>query len=92
MAVLRMTITKTDSDPIDVVAGPKQQVAFERSRKKSMGAAFAGGGVFAEDLYWLAWKSEVDMAVREGASPVPLFDAWMDTIIDVEVSDDVDPT
>jgi len=85
MALLTMTVIREDGTREKVTAGPKQQVAFERARKKGMGAAFAGDGLFMEDVLFLAWLADKDATAKAGGT-VPLFDVWLDTVADVDMS------
>lgn len=83
MPVMRMTVVHPDRE-VEVEAGPKQQVAFEKHHKKGIGAAFTSE-LRMSDIYWLAWKCEQDHVAKHGGDPVPLFDAWLDQIVDVRL-------
>ena len=90
MPVINMVVVHDDGSELDVKAGPKQQIAFERHHKKGLGSALTGDNMHVADLYWLAWKSEVDHNAKHGGSPVPLFDVWIDTLEDVRLGEDDD--
>ena len=83
MPVINMTVKYADGTESKVVAGPKQQIAFEQARKKGLGSAFNGTDLYVEDLYWLAWKADFDATIKGGGVAVP-FDAWLDNVADVE--------
>ncbi len=91
MPVIRMTVVHDDESRVEVVAGPKQQVAFERHHKRGLGAALTGDNMHVQDMYWLAWKAECDHVAKNGGTPVPLFDAWLDQLVDVELEADEGP-
>lgn len=90
MPIINMKVTYADGTESTVTAGPKQQIAFEKHRKKGLGSAFSGGDLYVEDLYWLAWKADTDARVKAGQT-AQLFDAWLDEIADVEASGGADP-
>jgi len=91
MATINLTIVRDDGSRDIVTAGPKQQIAFEKARKKGLGSAFSGDNLYVEDLYWLAWRADTDATVKNGGTGL-LFDAWLDTIADVEAGGGADPT
>ena len=91
MAIINMTIVRDDGTRDVVTAGPKQQIAFEKARKKGLGTAFSGGDLYVEDLYWLAWRADSDATIKAGGT-AELFDAWLESIADVEAGGGADPT
>lgn len=91
MPLFNMTVVRADGSKDVVVAGPKQQIAFEKARKKGLGSAFNGSNLYIEDVYWLAWKADSDATIAGGGTATT-FDVWLDEITDVELSGSTDPT
>lgn len=58
---------------------PRVVVDFERFYKTGIGKAFADEQRL-EHVYWLAWTAE-----RHAGTTVPPFDAWLATVLDVEL-------
>lgn len=83
MPVINMTVKYVDGTESKVTAGPKQQIAFEKARKKGLGSAFNGTDLYVEDLYWLAWKADFDETIKAGGV-ADVFEAWLDRVADVE--------
>lgn len=90
MPVINLTVVRGDGERTPLVAGPKQLHEFETTKKKGLGSAFSGDDIYLSDLYYIAWLSDKAAAKREGRT-IPLFDAWLDEITDVEMATG-DPT
>lgn len=58
---------------------PRVLVDFERFYKTGIGKAFAEEQRL-EHVYWLAWTAE-----RHSGTIVPVFDTWLDSVLDVEL-------
>lgn len=85
MTKWRIKVTKTDGSVGDYEVTPRTVVAFERYFKTGLAAAFSNDQKM-EHLYWLAWDAE-----RVAGHVVPLFDKWLETIVAVDLADDVAP-
>lgn len=85
MTKWRIKVTKTDGSIGDYEVTPRTVVAFERFFKTGLAAAFSNDQKM-EHLYWLAWDAE-----RVAGHVVPLFDKWLETIVAVDLADDVAP-
>lgn len=90
MPVINLTVVRGDGERSPLVAGPKQLHEFEATKKKGLGSAFSGSDIYLSDLYYIAWLADKAAAKREGRT-IELFDAWLESIADVEMSGD-DPT
>ncbi len=85
MTKWRIKVTKTDGSVGEYEVTPRTVVAFERFFKVGLAAAFSNDQKM-EHLYWLAWDSE-----RVSGAVVPLFDKWLETVVSVDLADDVAP-
>jgi hypothetical protein len=99
MIKYKLSVTYENGEKVDVTAGPRTQVAFEREHKVPLSdvITFDSDGVdddgkpnvtavhfMSSHMYWLAWH----------ASKSPLgFDDWLDTVDEIEMDvDAADPT
>jgi hypothetical protein len=84
-ALMKVTIDKSEGDPVVCIVKPITIVAFERQFNVGIGALSETRRL--EWIYWLAYDAEK----RSGVVMPPSFDAWLETIDDVELEDDAAP-
>jgi hypothetical protein len=78
-------VTRTDEPEATFTVTPRCMVEFERFFKIGVGRAFQEEQRL-EHVYWLAWK-----ATNAAGVTVPVFDAWLDTVVDVELETEAVP-
>ena len=84
---ISLTVHRTDEAPYSVDITFGTIIAAERHFKKPAPELF--GSVSAEAMAWLAWEQ----TRRSGKAVLP-FDAWLETLTDLETEtpDPLDPT
>lgn len=75
----KIKVTKNDGTTDSFSVSPKVIVAFERTFKTGLAAAFTNEQKM-EHVYWLAWECE-----RAAGRIVPLFDDYLDNVSNVEM-------
>ena len=90
MPRLNFVVVGDDQTRTEVVAGPREQLAFEKARKVGLGQALNPGTQKIEDVYFLAWLALKEHCKRQGEGQPPLFEEWIDTIYDIELVSEVE--
>jgi len=87
MNAWRISVSKTDGSTNEYPVTPRTIVAFERHFKIGLAAAFSNERELKmEYAYWIAWDAE-----RLSGAVVPLFDKWLEEVVDVQIGSDATP-
>lgn len=85
MIDLNLTVSLEDGEQWTVRPSIGTFIKFERHFKMTV-QALSNGSLAIEHLAWLAWEQ----ARRDGKT-VPAFDAFIDTVADLEMANNTDP-
>lgn len=83
-ALLHLTVEHDNGAPETFDVRPATVVGFER--KFGIGFAAALSDLHMEHMYWLAWDSE-----HKAGNVVKPFDAWLESVVDVDIVKDDAP-
>ena len=91
MSANRLRITKAalpGSGPTESIVSitPGVMVAFERTYKVGVGAAFGGDASKVEYIFWMAWEAERREILAQGVVTLP-FDDWLLSVSEVDDPD-----